>query len=570
MPTDPEPTTTQPHKPQDDTIKETFESIVIAFILAFVFRAYVVEAFVIPTGSMAPTLLGEHLRITCDQCGYHYKVDSPAGQGVTVENRRIKEMSLDFHCPMCQQESTAPPGTFISSGDRILVHKYLYSLSEPKRWDVVVFKAPHRPQTNYIKRLVGLPGQQTMILEGNVYFNPTPGTDAGWRIARKTDPDENAHAESVQRTVWQHVYHSQYVPLNAAMRSEPWRSPWVIAAEGEAEAAGWKRGGPTGDDNELDPSRGFVFDSAGKGALRFAFPRVFNVNSAMFFPYGQRRSSPPIIAVEEVRLAAAIEPRQDGLRVTLRTSARLDDKAGLTHNLSAIIDAQGNATLWRSDVATPLAAQNIGAMKAGETRIVELWYVDQEASLWVDGERVLSHRFDGLTYDDLLARAMPFEAFEGGPTGAMAAEHKAMDGFNRRIDLHVPVVKIEVEGSPVTLHRVELDRDLYYTSSGKGTVTKQREGNSPWGTPVTLKADEFFCLGDNSPYSADSRAWDTVDPWVLARSFAEGSLAAQSQGVVPRRLMMGKAFFVYFPTMIGTTPQQFPYFPNFGEMRFIH
>ena len=52
---------TPPHQP-DETIKETFESIIIAFILAFVFRAYVVEAFVIPTGSMAPTLLGAHYR----------------------------------------------------------------------------------------------------------------------------------------------------------------------------------------------------------------------------------------------------------------------------------------------------------------------------------------------------------------------------------------------------------------------------------------------------------------------------------------------------------------------------
>lgn len=39
-------------------IKETIESILVAFILAFIFRAFVMEAFVIPTGSMAPTLLG--------------------------------------------------------------------------------------------------------------------------------------------------------------------------------------------------------------------------------------------------------------------------------------------------------------------------------------------------------------------------------------------------------------------------------------------------------------------------------------------------------------------------------
>src|SRR5437763_13505597 len=40
------------------SVKETVESILVAFILAFIFRAFLVEAFVIPTGSMAPTLLG--------------------------------------------------------------------------------------------------------------------------------------------------------------------------------------------------------------------------------------------------------------------------------------------------------------------------------------------------------------------------------------------------------------------------------------------------------------------------------------------------------------------------------
>src|SRR5215467_7740815 len=56
-------------------IKDTIESILVAFILAFVFRAFVVEAFVIPTGSMAPTLLGANMRYRCDDCGYEFTVN---------------------------------------------------------------------------------------------------------------------------------------------------------------------------------------------------------------------------------------------------------------------------------------------------------------------------------------------------------------------------------------------------------------------------------------------------------------------------------------------------------------
>jgi hypothetical protein len=62
--------------PQEHTnVKETIESILIAFVLAFMFRAFVVEAFVIPTGSMAPTLLGAHMRFQCDNCGYPFDVN---------------------------------------------------------------------------------------------------------------------------------------------------------------------------------------------------------------------------------------------------------------------------------------------------------------------------------------------------------------------------------------------------------------------------------------------------------------------------------------------------------------
>src|SRR4051812_37749921 len=67
--------------PNDGSIKETIEAILVAFILAFIFRGFVVEAFVIPTGSMAPTLLGAHMRFTCDDCGYQFDVNynTPGG-----------------------------------------------------------------------------------------------------------------------------------------------------------------------------------------------------------------------------------------------------------------------------------------------------------------------------------------------------------------------------------------------------------------------------------------------------------------------------------------------------------
>src|SRR4051794_32533005 len=65
------------HPSSETNIKETIEQILVAFILAFIFRAFVVEAFVIPTGSMAPTLLGAHMRFRCEDCGYEWDANYP-------------------------------------------------------------------------------------------------------------------------------------------------------------------------------------------------------------------------------------------------------------------------------------------------------------------------------------------------------------------------------------------------------------------------------------------------------------------------------------------------------------
>ncbi len=54
--------------------RETIESIVVAFTLALLFRTFEAEAFVIPTGSMATTLMGRHKDLECEACGHGYQV----------------------------------------------------------------------------------------------------------------------------------------------------------------------------------------------------------------------------------------------------------------------------------------------------------------------------------------------------------------------------------------------------------------------------------------------------------------------------------------------------------------
>src|SRR6201995_5873696 len=85
-------------------VKDTIESILVAFILAFIFRAFVVEAFVIPTGSMAPTLLGAHMRYHCTDCGYAWDVNFNAPHdddipSIATGERYDARASAVIRCP---------------------------------------------------------------------------------------------------------------------------------------------------------------------------------------------------------------------------------------------------------------------------------------------------------------------------------------------------------------------------------------------------------------------------------------------------------------------------------------
>ncbi|MCS7033809.1 MAG: S26 family signal peptidase, partial [Phycisphaerae bacterium] len=245
-------------------VKETIESILVAFILAFIFRAFVVEAFVIPTGSMAPTLLGAHMRFRCDDCGYDFDTNyqSPESDGEEVSipatarlsrpmydpktGRNTFDKTFRIHCPNCMYRiprfSAHDPGNVATNppvfyGDRILVMKYLYLLYPPQRWDVVVFKSPADPERhnysqNYIKRLIGRPGESVMILDGDIYVS-TRGPES-----RLEDFVVQTKPRWAQEALWRIVHDNDYQPrgrprvyTDAANRplatDPPFVQPWT-------------------------------------------------------------------------------------------------------------------------------------------------------------------------------------------------------------------------------------------------------------------------------------------------------------------------------------------------------
>ncbi|MEK6247114.1 MAG: S26 family signal peptidase, partial [Planctomycetales bacterium] len=81
-------------------VRETVESVVIAFALAFLFRTFEAEAFVIPTGSMAPTLNGRHQDVDCPKCGFAYRVGT-SGEVDPDTGVRLADL-VAAECPNCR------------------------------------------------------------------------------------------------------------------------------------------------------------------------------------------------------------------------------------------------------------------------------------------------------------------------------------------------------------------------------------------------------------------------------------------------------------------------------------
>src|ERR1700737_2691656 len=116
-------------------VVDTIKTVVYAVLIALVVRTGAYEPFNIPSGSMVPTLLvGDYLFVSKFSYGY-------------------SRYSLPFGLPLF-------------SG-RILAH-------QPQRGDVVVFKTPRDNSTDYIKRLVGLPGDRIQMINGVLNINGKP------------------------------------------------------------------------------------------------------------------------------------------------------------------------------------------------------------------------------------------------------------------------------------------------------------------------------------------------------------------------------------------------------------
>ncbi len=114
---------------QKSTLREYFESIVIAVIMALFVRTWVVQAFKIPTGSMENNLLiGDHLLVN----------------------------------------------KFVFGPEPLPALDAILPVRDIRRGDIVVFKYPDEPERDFIKRVIGLPGETIELRNKKVYVNGQP------------------------------------------------------------------------------------------------------------------------------------------------------------------------------------------------------------------------------------------------------------------------------------------------------------------------------------------------------------------------------------------------------------
>ncbi len=544
------------HSPQS-SVKDTLVSLTIAFALAFVFRGFVIEGFVIPTGSMAPTLNGAHVRMYSPESGDNWAVDpwDPANGGtpLAVQGRPGEELRVTD--PMtgakAGRELPADMGEnrALRGGERIFVLKYLFSIFDPSRFDPVVFKYPGNPRENYIKRLVGLPNEEIALVDGDIFARPAHDLEGGvsdwsaddWTVVRKPERE--------QRTLWMAMADSRYEPIDPERDGRVWfRRPWSGQRTDGSRDARWT----------FEPGT-YRFEGSGDTALVWDTENWPVTDRYWYNESPDSRDQTPmggmfpkgkvarVFPVSDVRVSFNIEPDTDGAA----TSATLTSRG---HEFRASVSAGAVKAEMRStngsEWNTLDEVSAAGVLGAGRITRVEFWFVDQSVQVWINGKRVANG-----AYDWTPAQRVAF-ATDLDPDSLDATSLADWSHYTR------PSIRVELDGGSASVHRLRLDRDLHYQASvypQSGPRYGEPALATHPATPCVLGPDQFFMCGDNSASSLDGRLWQVPDPAVAAQ-------LDPTPGVVDRALMVGRAFVVYFPGI--NRDRGYPA-PDAGRLRWI-
>jgi len=457
--------TPDPNRPKRPW-RENIEAMTMAIVVAVMLKYFVVEAYKIPTGSMQPTLMGN--------------------------------------------EDT---GIF----DRILVDKFSFHVRDPERFEIVVFKYPLDRSKNFIKRLVGMPGEHFRIADGDLWTRASG--DEPWRVLRRPD--------SVQGEHWKRIdpADARFSSWKLSSEARAWRVEGrsTIAARGPGEARLPKDDGPVWDRY----SDGYPSDMGSKLSRARVIPAVHRV--------GDLRLEGAVAALPGLA-SATIELRENSRRYRFVLPG---PAASAGESARILVDDPGRP----GELALEARATDEARLKAGARTSFVVVNCDDRLRLELDGALVAELDIPG-------------------------AEDQSACVFLR------------TEGEGADFADLELSRDIYYTSGSRGREFVVPEGNylmlgdntqdssdsREWafvnyrwsGEPskgAWIRGNFYpsnIPLASNPlhlPEAGGSRVYFR-DEWGELHDFQleKGSLGPQEEApYVPRELIVGRAVLVFWP-----------------------
>lgn len=550
-----------PKKPHKDSLRELVETVVFVVVLVLVLKLFVVEAFVIPTGSMAETLLGYHKKVECEQCGYKF----PLNASEEVEGRKgVKNPIIGYHCPNCDFpgklkliEFGTGDGKYYrteldaTSGDRVLVHKAMPIVD---RGSVVVFKFPADPQLdhvaqNYIKRLVGLGDETIATHRGKLFvhkklkypaddfpmpesandqwnrrysFQSAPNAMAAFEQAQKLGfpegvdgfelirkPDDQVLA--MKRIVYDNDFHAQdLLKLGVPPRWKFSGDGWGAAEPDQKSYShtGTERGflkyshlaiktklfrdpftgkSTRGRDIELPLKPTFITNFMGYNA---GVPGSFNSSND-----GAENADDNDHWVSDLLVECNVNINDPAASVILDLGRGPSRFQAQFANGTVKLVRTGTGGKEMSTRPTPMTKAGLYNLRFAN--------VDCRLRVWIDDKAIDFGKESEYAFDSSST------TFEEG-------DQKRKEGWTVANDIKEPAA-IEVQGN-VTVSKMVLYRDTYYTHPNPETREAEFE-------TFYVQPGHFLCFGDNSAQSYDGRGW----------------------GLVPERLMLGRAVFTFFP-----------------------
>ncbi len=393
-----------------NSFRRFLETTLLALCALLLFRAIGAEPYGVPTGSMAPTLLGNHKSVVCPRCGYAVHVGAVAdgGEGPSPSTVHRPPSTTQAACPNCGCPDLGLDRAPVCRGDHLLVNKTLYDWRRPRRWEMAVFLSPVDDAKVFVKRVVGLPGESVQVRDGDVYVDH--------ELARKT----LAELKALRIPVFD----------NNCRPAGGWGVRWLTQPDRGPAA-------PDGPDLRLE-AEGFTH------AYQWLVYRHTFATTDKARPvcdeYAYNGSDParppePVhdfmvecdleVCAGDGWVALALNDGGSEVMAELPVGALKDG----THLSELPGGAGGEPTVYRTAPATGLAA--------GRTYHVEFAFADRRASLAVDGR----------------------ESF--APVDRPALE--------RRAEVVKPA-RVGARGVEVVVHNFRLFRDVHYTAAGRHAV----------------------------------------------------------------------------------------------------